>query len=70
MENKYKSYKDYMIKTEQWETDTKIKNINDLLKATKESINALKDWEIDRFSNYLTTKQFELLKNRDMDELK
>lgn len=67
---KYKSYRDYMIKYEQWETDTKIKNIKDLLKATKESIKELKDWEIDRFSNYLTTKQFELLKNRDMNELK
>ena len=41
-----------------------------MLKATKESLGALKDWEIDRFSNYLTAKQFELLKNRNMCELK
>lgn len=67
---KYRSYRDYMIKYEQWETETKIKNIEDLLKATKENLDALKDWEIDRFSNYLTAKQFELLKNRNMCELK
>ena len=67
---KYKNYKDYLIKYEQWETDTKIKNIEDLLKMTAEELGNKKDWEIDRFSNYLTAKQFELLKNRDMDELK
>ena len=67
---KYKSYRDYLIKYEQWEIESKIKNIKDLLKMTAEELDNKKDWEIDSFSNYLTSKQFELLKNRNMDELK
>ena len=59
-----------MIHQEQWSTETKIKNIKELLKISVEEIDAMDAWKIDRFSNYLTTKQFELLKNRNMDELK
>lgn len=66
----YKSYRDYMIKHEQWETETKMENIKDLLKMSVEELDAMKDWEISRFSSYLTAKQWELLKARDMIELK
>lgn len=66
----YKNYKNYMIHQEQWETETKIKNIKDLLKMSAEELDAMDRWEIDRFSNYLTAKQFKLFKNRDMNELK
>lgn len=70
MENKYKNYKDYVIKMAQWGTEYKIKDIKNLLNATKEDLEKLKEWEKDRFSNYLTSRQFELLKNGDLQELK
>lgn len=70
MENKYKNYKDYLIKMELWEIDRKTENIKSLLKATKEEIESKKDFELARFSAYLTNKQFELLKNKDLQELK
>ena len=67
---KYKSYKDYLIKCEQWETESKIKNIKELLKATKEDLFTLKDWQIDNLKQYLTVKQFKILLDGDMNELK
>ena len=70
MENKYKNYKEYIIKMELWEINRKMENIKSLLKATKEEIKNKKDFELARFSAYLTNKQFELLKNRNLTELK
>lgn len=69
MEN-IKNYKTYYINNKTWKTRHKLETIKELLKATKKDIENLEDWQLNRNSDYLTPKQFELLKNGDIKELK
>ena len=67
---KYKNYKDYLIKYEQWESDAKIKNIKKLLKMTQKEAKELDKWKKHGFANYLTEKQYKLLLDNKTTELK
>lgn len=66
----YKSYRDYMIKMEQLEINNKIYNIKKLIDITKEELFALKSWQVDNLKRYLTEKQFKILLDGNLDELK
>ena len=56
MEN-YKNYYDYFLKTSTYRERTILNNINELLKAKKEDIENLEEWEKNRKAEFLTDKQ-------------
>ena len=69
MEN-IKNYYNYFINTKIWRESQKIKIINELLKAKKQDIINMEDWEKNRKSEYLTETQAKALKNGDTKKLK
>lgn len=69
MEN-VENYKSYYINNKTWKTRHKIDTIKELLRATKNDIENLEDWQLNRKAEHLTQKQFELLKNGNIKELK
>ncbi len=66
----YKNYYDYFMETSTYRERTKINNINELLKAKKQDIEKLEDWEKSRKAEFLTDKQTKALYNNDIKTLK
>lgn len=69
MEN-YKNYYDYFMETSTYRQRTKLNNIKKILKAKKEELISLEDWEKSRLAEFLTDKQAKLLYSGDIKELK
>lgn len=66
----YKNYYDYFMETSTYRQRTKLNNIKKILKAKKEELISLEDWEKSRLAEFLTNKQAELLYSGNIKELK
>lgn len=69
MEN-IKNYYSYFMDSKTWEERNKIKTINELLKAKKEDIESMEEWEKNRKTEFLTDTQTKALYNNDIKRLK
>jgi len=69
MEN-IKNYYEYYMETATYRERTKLENINALLKAKKEDIENMEDWEKNRKVEFLTSTQAKALYNNDIKQLK
>lgn len=65
-----KNYKTYYINKETWKNRNKIETIRALLKATKKDIENMEEWEKRRKAEHLTQKQYNLLLNNNIKDLK
>lgn len=70
MERQEKTYKSYYINNYTLHTQNKINTIKKLLKITKKKAEALQEWELSRYYNYLTPTQAEALKKANIQKLK
>lgn len=66
----FKNYYNYFMETSTYRERTKLENINALLKAKKEDIESLEDWEKSRKAEFLTDTQAKALYNNDIKTLK
>lgn len=69
MEN-FRNYKEYFIDKEICKNKRKINVIQELLKMKISDIKNLEGWKKDRYNEFLTAKQYELLKIKNIKELK